>query len=493
MSATQDRGEYQLSSRDRGIIFVLLIATFVVILNETIMNVALPKLMVELNVSANTVQWLATAFMLTMAVVIPMTGFIIQRFSTRTVFLAAMGLFSLGTLVAGLAPGFELLLAGRIVQASGTALMLPLLITTVLALVPIERRGAVMGNISIVISVAPAIGPTLSGLILEALSWRFMFLLVLPVALLTLAHGARRLVNVAQPRPGRLDLVSVLLSAAGFGGLVYGFSSAGEGPEGWSSPRVAIALAIGGVSLAVFVWRQLALQKQSTPLLDLRVFRHPMFTLSLVIIMIAMMALFGGAILLPIYLQNIRDLGSLETGLLLLPGGLLMGLAAPTVGKFFDRRGPVALASTGALLLSLTLWGFSTVVVSTPVGLLLTLHLLLCLGLALLFTPVMTTGLNPLPGHLYSHGSAIMSTLQMVAGAVGTALLVTIMTSRAASLRAVVSPELAQITGLHAAFAVSAGIAVLAVLLSFFLRRRVPGEASAPTHAETHAAFAGDD
>lgn len=493
MSATQDRNEYQLSSRDRGIIFALLIATFVVILNETIMNVALPKLMVELSVSANTVQWLATAFMLTMAVVIPMTGFIIQRFSTRAVFLAAMGLFSLGTLVAGLAPDFELLLAGRIVQASGTALMLPLLITTVLALVPVERRGAVMGNISIVISVAPAIGPTLSGLILEALSWRFMFLLVLPVALLTLAYGAWRLVNVAEPRPGRLDLASVLLSAAGFGGLVYGFSSAGEGPEGWSSPRVATALAIGGVSLAVFVWRQLALQRQSTPLLDLRVFRHPMFSLSLVIIMIAMMALFGGAILLPIYLQNIRDLGSLETGLLLLPGGLLMGLAAPTVGKLFDRRGPVALTSTGALLLSLTLWGFGTVGASTPVGLLLALHLLLCLGLALLFTPVMTTGLNPLPGHLYSHGSAIMSTLQMVAGAVGTALLVTIMTSRAASLRAVASPEVAQITGLHAAFAVSAGIAVLALVLSFFLRRVAPGEAAVPTHGETRAAFAGDD
>lgn len=486
------RNEYRLSGRDRGIIFALLIATFVVILNETIMNVALPRLMVELSIGASTVQWLATAFMLTMAVVIPMTGFIIQRFSTRTVFLAAMGLFCLGTLVAGLAPGFPLLLAGRIVQASGTALMLPLLITTVLALVPPERRGAVMGSISIVISVAPAIGPTLSGLILEALSWRFMFLLVLPVALLTLAYGAWRLVNVGEPRPGSLDLASVLLSALGFGGLVYGFGSAGEGPEGWSSPRVGVALAAGGVSLAAFVWRQLALKRQGTPLLDLGAFRYPMFSLSLVIIMIAMMALFGGAILLPIYLQSIRGLGSLETGLLLLPGGLLMGLAAPTVGKLFDRHGPLALASSGAALLASTLWGFSTVASTTPVGLLLALHLVLCLGLALLFTPVMTTGLNPLPGQLYSHGSAIMSTLQMVAGAVGTALLVTIMTSRAAGLRAAASPEGAQIAGLHAAFALSAGIALLALLLTLFLRRALPAEAAA-AHAEVQTAFAGDD
>ena len=485
-----DRTAPELTPRDRGILFTLLIATFVVILNETIMNVALLRLMAELRVSAATVQWLATAFMLTMAVVIPTTGFVLQRFSTRQVFLGAMGLFCLGTLLAGLAPGFELLLVGRVVQASGTAVMLPLLITTVLALVPAERRGAVMGSISVVISVAPAVGPTLSGLILEALPWRFLFLLVLPVALLTLAYGAWRLVNVGEPRPGTLDLPSVLLSAAGFGGVVYGFSSAGEGPDGWGNPRVALALGVGGLSLLLFTLRQLALGRRGTPLLDLRAFGYPMFSLSLVVIMIAMMALFGGAILLPIYLQGLRGLGSLETGLLL-PGGLLMGLAAPTVGRLFDRHGPVVLSVPGAALLTLTLWGFSTVTAMTPAGLLLALHLALSLGLALLFTPVMTTGLNPLPGHLYSHGSAIMSTLQMVAGAVGTALLVTVMTSRAASLAA--SPQAAQTAGLHAAFALSAGIAALALLLTFFLRRALPSPEATPAHLEAQPAFAADD
>lgn len=487
-----DRTAPELTPRDRGILFTLLIATFVVILNETIMNVALPRLMAELRVSAATVQWLATAFMLTMAVVIPTTGFVLQRFSTRQVFLGAMGLFCLGTLLAGLAPGFELLLAGRVVQASGTAVMLPLLITTVLALVPAERRGAVMGSISVVISVAPAVGPTLSGLILEALPWRFLFLLVLPVALLTLTYGARRLVNVGEGRPGTLDLPSVLLSAAGFGGVVYGFSSAGEGPDGWGNPRVALVLGVGGLSLLLFTLRQRALGRRGTPLLDLRAFGYPMFSPSLVVIMIAMMALFGGAILLPIYLQGLRGLGSLETGLLLLPGGLLMGLAAPTVGRLFDRHGPVVLSVPGAALLTLTLWGFSTVTAATPGGLLLALHLVLSLGLALLFTPVMTTGLNPLPGHLYSHGSAIMSTLQMVAGAVGTALLVTVMTSRAANLGAA-SPQAAQTAGLHAAFALSAGIAALALLLTFFLRRALPSPKATPAHLEAQPAFATDD
>ena len=484
MTVSPDRNA-TLPARDRGIILILLIASFVVILNETIMNVALPRLMTELSVSASTVQWLATAFMLTMAVVIPTTGFILQRFSTRQVFIAAMGLFCAGTLLAGIAPNFELLLAGRVVQASGTALMLPLLITTILTLVPPESRGAVMGRVSIVISVAPAIGPTLSGLILEALPWRFMFLLVLPVALLTLAYGIWRLVNVGETRPQTLDLPSVLLCVPGFGGLVYGFSSAAEG---WGSPTVLVALAVGAICLALFVGRQLMLGRLEQALLDLRVFGYPMFTLSTVMMVIAMMALFGGAILLPIYLQNIRQLGSLETGLLLLPGGLLMGLAAPTVGRFFDRYGPLPLAVPGAALLTLSLWGFTAVAASTSVGFLLTLHLTFSLGLALLFTPVMTGGLNPLPGHLYSHGSAIMSTLQMVAGAIGTALLVTVMTARVASAQGL-PPELAQVAGLHAAFALAAGIAVLAFALSFFLRRGASaGEYDAQVPATAQAA-----
>ncbi|HSU34214.1 MAG TPA: MFS transporter, partial [Propionibacteriaceae bacterium] len=207
----------KLSVRDRSIIITLLIATFVMILNETIMSVALPHLMVDLGISARTVQWLTTAFMLTMAVVIPTTGFLLQRISTRTVFVLAMGLFSAGTLLAAVAPGFWLLLPARIVQASGTAVMLPLLMTTVLTLVPVERRGVVMGNISIAISVAPAIGPTLSGLILQYLPWRYMFVLVLPIALAALVNGARRLVNVGEPGQQKLDLPSVALSVPAFG------------------------------------------------------------------------------------------------------------------------------------------------------------------------------------------------------------------------------------------------------------------------------------
>ncbi len=478
MSTTtnQEAGASQrLPARDRQVIAILLVAAFVVILNETIMSVALPRLMVDLDISARTVQWLTTAFMLTMAVVIPTTGFLLQRISTRTVFLLAMGLFSAGTLLASISPGFWLLLAARIVQASGTAVMIPLLMTTVLTLVPVERRGVVMGNITIAISVAPAIGPTLSGLVLQFLSWRFMFVLVLPIALASLIYGSRRLVNVGQAGHQKLDLRSVLLSIPAFGGLVYGLSQLGRGASG---PEVALGfIAVGLVCMLIFGWRQLRLTRGegSSPLLDLRAFSYPMYSLSLALLCLAMLALFGMVILLPIYLQTVRGIGSLATGLMMLPGGLLMGLSGPSVGKIVDRYGPRVLTIPGAALLTFTLWQFSNADGSTPIWKLIGLHMLLMLGLACLFTPSFTAGLNPLPPYLYSHGSAILGTMQQVAGAAGAALLVAIMASRTTTLTEAGLPELAALNGgIQTAFAVAAVISMAALVCAFFIRNTKP-------------------
>ncbi|MCW2810352.1 MAG: family efflux transporter permease subunit [Friedmanniella sp.] len=458
-----------LSTRDRGVIITLLVAAFVVILNETIMGVALPRLMVDLNVTARTGQWLSTAFLLTMAVVIPTTGFLLQRLPTRSVFVLAMGLFCLGTLLAAVSPGFWMLLVGRVVQATGTAVMVPLLMTTILTLVPPERRGVVMGNVAIAISVAPAIGPTVSGIILHFLPWRFLFVVVLPIALAALVYGARGLVNVGQVGTQRLDLPSVLLSVPAFGGIVYGLSQLGGGV---SSTVPLACLAVGVVSLLVFGWRQVRLTRPGNPLLDLGAFRFPMFSLSVALLCIAMAGLLGMVILLPLYLQTIRGIGSLETGLMLLPGGLLMGLLGPSVGRLFDRYGPRALTILGSVLLVVALWRMSAVGPTTPVWLLVGLHLLISASLACIFTPAFTAGLNPLPPHLYSHGSAILTTLQQVAGAAGIALLVAIMAGRAGGLvQQGVDPVAAQNVGIHDAFLVAAGIAVAAVVCSLFMRR----------------------
>ena len=468
-----------LPAHARTVIGTLLVATFVVILNETIMAVALPRLMSDLSVPASTVQWLTSAFLLTMAVVIPTTGFLLERVTTRTVFLLAMSLFCVGTLVAGLSPGFWLLLLARIIQACGTAIMLPLLMTSILTLVPIGHRGVVMGNVSIVISVAPAVGPTVSGIILQFLPWRFMFLLVLPIAVTALIIGARILPNIGEPGTQRLDIWSVLLSIPAFGGIVYALSQFGIASAAGIGMAVAV-LVVGVLCLLAFGWRQWLLQRSADPLLDLRAFKIRMFSLSAALMCLIFGAFLGAFILLPIYLLNVRGLSSLATGLLLLPGGLLMGLLAPVVGKIFDRYGPKVLVPPAATVIALTMLALTTVDQHTSVWWLLTVHIILSIGLACFLTPTFATGLNPLPPSLYSHGSAIMGTLQQVAGAAGTALVITVMSSRMASLIDDGSSKLAAETaGLQTAFAVLMIFAVVAIVLALFLKNSQPANGSA--------------
>jgi DHA2 family lincomycin resistance protein-like MFS transporter len=455
----------------RGRLIALLVASaFVVILNETIMSVALPDLMREFGVGATTAQWLTTAFLLTMAVVIPITGWLLTRFPLRSVFVAAMTSFSLGTLIAALAPVFPMLVAGRVVQAVGTALMMPLLITTILNVVDEDRRGQMMGTISIVISVAPAIGPTVSGLVLDQLSWRWMFWIVLPIALVSLALGARWVRNVTEPRDVPVDVVSVVLSALAFGGLIYGLSSIGESAAGQTPVPVWVPLVVGGLALAAFVARQLQLGDKA--LLDLRAFAVRTFSIAVLLVAVSMMALFGTLILLPLYLQNVLGLSVLNTGLLLLPGGLTMGLLAPVVGRLFDKVGPRPLVAPGAAVVSVALWGMTTYDTATAQSTVVGLHVLMSIGLAFMFTPLMTSALGSLPPLLYSHGSAIVSTLQQVAGAAGTALFITVMTrvtvARAGEGASVVDATAA---GIHAALMYGGAISAVAVLVALLVRR----------------------
>ncbi|MFB9748430.1 MDR family MFS transporter [Leifsonia shinshuensis] len=475
----------RIEPRDQRVIWLLLAATFVVILNETIMSVAIPKLMDDLHIDALAAQWLSTAFMLTMAVVIPITGFLLQRFTTRQVFITAMSLFSLGTLVAAIAPGFSILVVARVIQACGTAIMLPLLMTTLMTLVPPALRGRTMGNVSIVISVAPAIGPTISGVILNFLAWRWIFLIVLPIAVVMLLIGVKFVENVTETRKSRVDVLSVILSAFGFGGLVYGLTLSGEtGPAAaGNGPMLWGSLAVGVVALAAFITRQLLLQRKDRALLDLRTFRSPIFTAAIVLMAITTASLFGVIIVLPLYLQHVLHLDVLGTGLLLLPGGLVMGLAAPFVGRLYDRVGPRPLVIPGAILVSLVMWSLTMVTETTPVYLVLIAHITMSLGLALMFTPLFTAGLGAVPPHLYSHGSAILGTIQQVGGAAGTALLVAVLSAQTAALAAGgASLDAAPPGGIRAAFFAAAIISVFGVVGSFFVGK--------PADAPSEAAFA---
>ncbi len=464
MSAT----DLQRPTTAPGVVIALLVGSaFVMILNETIMSVALPVLIVDLQISASTAQWLTSGFLLTMAVVIPITGYLLQRFTSLQVFVASMTLFSLGTVIAGLAPGFGMLLVGRVVQATGTAVMLPLLITTVMRLVPEERRGRTMGSITIVIAVAPAIGPTISGAVLSVLSWRWMFWIVLPIALVALAVGATRLRVPSETRAVPLDVLSVVISAVAFSGLVYGLSAVGEAARGGTPVPPWIPVVAGAVALALFVARQLRLQRVDRALLDLRPFTHRPFVVSILLVSLSFMALFGALILLPLYLQNVLGADPFVTGLVVLPGGLVMGLLGPVVGRLFDRVGARPLVIPGSVVLSVALWLFTTLDATSPLWAVVVMHVVISAGISFMVTPLMTEALSSLPPDLYSHGSAILSTLQQVSGAAGTALFVTV-----TALASVAPGAAIDAAGTRAAFTVAAVLSLAAVGVSLLVRGR---------------------
>jgi DHA2 family lincomycin resistance protein-like MFS transporter len=464
----------RLSATARRALVLLLAATFVTFLNETLMSVAIPDIMADLRVSASTGQWLTTAFALTMAVVIPTTGWLLQRFSTRTLFIAAMALFTAGTLLASIAPTFSVLVLGRIVQASGTAVMMPLMMTTVLEIVPPTSRGRIMGRIAIVMSMAPALGPAVSGVLLTVLSWRGLFWVMLPLAIGMLIVGAVSVPNVNETRRITLDIPSVVLSAVGFSAVVFGLSSLGESAGESTLMPPWIPIIVGVFALGVFVWRQLVLQRDDRAFLDLRTFRSAQFTASLIMLAVAMMSLFGTVILLPQYLQNALGYEPVVIGAILLPGGLASGLLGPLVGRWYDRVGPTPLLVPGSIMLSAALWAMALLLgPDTSIWVVLGCHIAMSLGLAFLFTPLFTTGLGSLDRSLYSHGSATVSTLQQVAGAAGTALYIAllalgILSAGGESVAEATPHQIAD--GVHLAFVAGAIISLAVVALSFFVR-----------------------
>ncbi|MFC5451775.1 DHA2 family efflux MFS transporter permease subunit [Paenibacillus aestuarii] len=489
---------------------VLMLGAFVSILNQTLINVAIPHIMTDFNVSANVVQWLTTGYMLVNGVMIPITAFLIERFGSRFMFITAMVLFTAGALICAVAPNFAILMTGRVVQASGAGIIMPLMMTVFLTVFPPEKRGSAMGTMGIAMIFAPAVGPTLSGWIVQTYTWRLLFYIVLPIGLIDIILAVLLLGNVTKMSKVRFDFWGFLCSTVGFGGLLFAFSEAGS--AGWISFRVLGTLTLGVISLILFVWRELSVKE---PMIDLRVFTFNIFTLTTIVSSIINMAMFAAMILLPIYLQNIRGFTPLASGLLLLPGAILMGIMQPIAGMIFDRIGVRWLAVVGLIITTVTTYEFSHLTSDTSYNHILLLYCLRMFGMSFMMMTIMTEGMNQLPRHLHSHGTAMSNTLRQVAGSLGTALLVTVMSSRSnfhlandsttftstnpyivdelsrlsqgfaaiAHLPAAIGGELVSvllyatavkestINGINDAFLIATGITAVALVLAFFIRR----------------------
>ncbi|GIP21885.1 DHA2 family efflux MFS transporter permease subunit [Paenibacillus sp. J22TS3] len=491
---------------------VLMLGAFISILNQTLLNVAIPHLMNDFGVSATTVQWLSTAYMLVNGVLIPITAFLIESFGTRSLFISAMALFGVGSVICAISPTFSIMLIGRIIQAGGAGIIMPLVMNVFLTVFPPERRGAAMGTMGIAMMFAPAIGPTLSGWIVEHYTWRILFIMVIPLTLLDIVLSILWLRNISKLSSPKFDLLGTIFSTIGFGSLLYGFSSAGS--KGWSSGTVVISLIIGVLFILFFIFRELTMDN---PMLEFRVFKYDIFTVSTFIGSAVNMTMFGAMLLLPIYLQNIRGFSPLDSGLLLLPGALLMGVMSPISGSIFDKIGARPLAIVGLAITALTTLEFSRLTSNTTYGHIMMLYTVRSFGMSLLMMSVQTEGLNQLPRHLGSHGTAMSNTVRQIAGSIGTALLVTVMTtkttvhladygntvnlnnpavaeqfsnlSQGLAASGGLPPTVAQgaalqviyglasqesaIHGINDAFIIATWIAVIGLILSLFLRRSV--------------------
>ncbi len=375
-------------------IITMLMGGFFGLLNETLLVTALPSIMKDFEISYTQVQWLTTAFLLTNGIVIPLSALVIQRYTTRQVFLVGISIFFLGTLLGGLSPHFATLLVARIIQALGAGIMMPLMMTTILDVFQPHERGKYMGIFGLVIGLAPAIGPTLSGYLVEYFNWRSLFHVVAPIAAVTFLIGFKTIKNVGTTIKVPIDFISVIFSVLGFGGLLYGTSSISE--KGFDNPIVLVSM-------------------------------------------------IGSETILPIFVQNLLHRSALDSGLTLLPGAIVMAFMSMTSGALYEKFGPRKLALVGMAIVVITTAYFVVMDEQTSTIMLATVYAIRMVGIALGLIPVMTHTMNQLKPEMNAHGSSMTNTVQQIAGSIGTAALITILSHASKNF----SPTMSDYNGMN--------------------------------------------
>lgn len=457
-------------------VFILLIGAFCTVLNQTILSTAFPSLMNAFNISTSTVQWLTTGFLLVNGIMIPVSAYLSSRFNTKVLFIIAMSIFEVGTIMSWLAPSFAVLLSGRLIQAVGVGINMPLMQNIMLTIYPPEKRGAAMGINGLVIGLAPAIGPTLSGWVIDTFSWRWLFGMIVPIAALVIIASPFFVKNVIPNRRPHLDWLSVIISTAGFGSMLYGFSSVGN--KGWTDPVVISTIIIGAILVIILVLRQ---NKLDEPFLQFKVFESKEFTLATILSSIVTMAMVGVELVIPLYLQIIHGMSAFHSGLTLLFGAIFMGFMSPVTGNLFDRYGARRLAFTGMFILSVGTLPFAFINRSTPTIYIVFLYAVRMFGISMVMMPVTTAGMNSLPFNLISHGTAVNNTLRQVATSVGTAVMISVLTNVTNSNKpshALLTQEPLQykakmfdatLMGYHASFWFAIAFSILGLILTFFV------------------------
>lgn len=394
-----------------------LIGGFVGMLSETSLNIALPSLMAELHVSIGTIQWLVTGYMLVIGIVLPMSSLLSRWFSTRQLILFALGDFIIGAIISAMAPNFAILLVGRMIQGIATGLILPLMFTVATLIFPPYKLGSAMGMIGLVIMFAPAIGPTLAGMILGLLTWHWIFWLFIPFLLVGFYLAFKYLPNVGNVSKPKVDTFSIILSALGFGGLVTSVSLASE--AGWASLEVIGTLVVAVLLLAWYIRRQIM---SKTPILNFRVFADKQFTVGSLLVMLDFAIILSSMYLLPMFWQNGLAIPVALTGIVMLPGGIVNAVVSAIAGRFSDQVSPKLLITLGY---GVTIIGIVILLLAratSPMWYVILGHIVIMVGAPLAMSPSQTFGLSALNQATSGDGSTIMNTFQQIIGAMATAI-----------------------------------------------------------------------
>lgn len=460
---------------------VLVFGTFVTVLNQTVVSPALPSIMSEMSVDAATAQWLTTGFTLVNAIMVPITAFLTDRFTTRRLFLTSMILFTCGTALAAWGPSFPVLLGGRLVQAAGAGILMPLVMTVLMWTFPVDRRGTAMGVFGIVIAFAPAAGPTVAGIIIDQANWHVMFWIIAALCLVVIFFAGAVLERGGETNKDvTLDVPSVILSTIGFGGLLYGLSAIGS--YGVTADSAA-GVVIGAAALVFFFRRQLRMEQ---PMLQVRVLANRKFLIATIIVMLVQGALLAGGILLPILLQSYMGFSATTSGLVLLPGAIVMGAMGPVAGRLFDKHGPRVLAVTGTGILALTTSAFVFMGPGTGLVTLTVIYTVRLFSLSLVNMPISTWGMNALPDKLVNHGTSVQNTFRQVAGSLGTAIIVSTSTAVQNAVAGSTDATTAGVFGIHMAFVVATALCVIGFVLTVALVRNKPGDEAAADEDNKH-------
>ena len=438
---------------------VLILAGFFGMLNQMLLSPALPSIMVDMNVDASTVQWLTTGYMLMSGIMVPVTAFLLDRFTTRRLFFVAMGMFTAGTFTAAISTEFSVIMLARVLQAAGCGIMMPMGQVIMLITVPRQFRGTAMGLIGIVFGVAPCIGPVIGGLVVDIFDWHMLFFGLLPFTILSMVVAFFYLQNFGEPKKVSLDVPSVILSTLGFGGLLYCFSTIGS--TGFSTV-VLVSFLIGATSLFLFIRRQLGME---VPFLKIDLLKNRTFAMSTALTMLVNAAIMMGGILMPIYIQTLRGYSATVSALVLLPSALLSACMSPISGRLFDKHGARKLAIPGLGVAVIATLMLSVLSEDTPLAFIAAAYCLRIAGLSLVNMPLNTWGLNSLDNSVMSHGTAIGNTFRNAAGSLGTAIFITVMS---VSIALAPNPGAidVQINGINYAYFGGALTLILAFVLS---------------------------